>query len=56
VETRQRITNAYDYARQRITRRVHDALEEGRQAAAEQEQELWAEFHKRLDHSRQEDV
>jgi gas vesicle protein len=54
-ETRQHITNAYDYARQRITRRVQDALEEGRHAAAEHERELWSEFHKRLEHSRQED-
>jgi gas vesicle protein len=55
VDTRQQITNTYDYARQRITRRVREAMDEGRYAAAAHERELWSEFHKRLEHSRQED-
>lgn len=52
TETRQRIVKTYDYARQRITDTVHTAIEAGRTAAAAHEQELWSEFHRRLDNGK----
>lgn len=52
AETRRRLIVAYSYARQRMLDTVHTALEAGRLAAATREQELWAEFHRRLQESK----
>jgi gas vesicle protein len=56
AENRQRLTNSYSYARQRITEKVQNAMEEGRNAASSREQELWADFHQRLDAHKQKDT
>jgi gas vesicle protein len=53
TETRQQLANTYAYARQRINEKVQTALSEGRTAATAREQELWSEFHRRVDNGKQ---